>query len=39
MRFDTIIKTLSGAVGAVLGFLYGEITGLFLDGREMIACQ
>mgnify|MGYP001149715069 FL=1 len=30
MRFDTIIKTLSGAVGAVLGFLYGKITGLFV---------
>ena len=30
MRFDTIIKTLSGAVGAVIGFLYGEITGLFI---------
>ena len=30
MRFDTIIKTLSGAVGAVVGFLYGEITGLFI---------
>lgn len=30
MRFDTIIKTLSDAVGAVLGFLYGEITGLFV---------
>ncbi len=35
MRFDTIIKTTSGAV---IGFLYGEITGLFLDGREVIAC-
>ena len=30
MRFDTIIKTISGAVGAVIGFLYGEITGLFV---------
>ena len=30
MRFDTIIKTTSGAVGAVIGFLYGEITGLFI---------
>ena len=30
MRFDTIIKTLSGAVGAVIGFLYGDITGLFI---------
>lgn len=30
MKFDTIIKTASGAVGAVIGFLYGEITGLFI---------
>ncbi len=30
MRFDTIIKTTSGAIGAVIGFLYGEITGLFI---------
>lgn len=30
MKFDTIIKTVSGAVGAVIGFLYGEITGLFI---------
>ncbi len=39
MRFDTIIKALSGAVGAVVGFLYGEITALFLDGSGVIACQ
>lgn len=30
MRFDTIIKTTSGVIGAVIGFLYGEITGLFI---------
>lgn len=30
MKFDMIIKTTSGAVGAVIGFLYGEITGLFI---------
>ena len=30
MRSDTIIKTVSGAVGAVIGFLYGEITWLFI---------
>lgn len=30
MRFDTIIKTASGVIGAVIGFLYGEITGLFI---------
>ena len=30
MRSDTIIKTVSGAVGAVIGYLYGEITGLFI---------
>lgn len=30
MRFDIIIKTASGAVGAVVGFLYGEINGLFI---------
>ncbi len=30
MKFDMIIKTVSGAVGAVIGFLYGEITGLFI---------
>ena len=39
MKFDTIIKTTSGTIGAVIGFLYGEITGLFLDGREVIACR
>lgn len=30
MRFDTIIKTASGVIGAVIGFLFGEITGLFI---------
>ena len=30
MRFDTIIKTVSGAIGAIIGFLFGEITGLFI---------
>ena len=30
MKFDTIIKTASGAIGAVIGFLYGEIMGLFI---------
>ena len=30
MRFDTIIKTVSGAIGTVIGFLFGEITGLFI---------
>ena len=37
MRFDTIIKTLSGAVGAVVGFLYGEITGLFIAITALMA--
>lgn len=30
MRWDNLIKALSGAVGAVVGFLYGEINGLFI---------
>lgn len=30
MKFDTIIKTASGVIGAVIGFLFGEITGLFI---------
>lgn len=30
MKFDTIIKTSSGIIGAVIGFLFGEITGLFI---------
>ena len=30
MRSDTIIKTVSGAIGAIIGFLFGEITGLFI---------
>ena len=30
MRWDNLIKALSGAVGAIVGFLYGEINGLFV---------
>lgn len=30
MKFDTIIKTASGVIGAVIGFLFDEITGLFI---------
>ena len=30
MKFDTIIKAISGVIGAVVGFLYGEISGLFI---------
>lgn len=30
MKFDTIIKTVSGVISAVIGFLFGEITGLFI---------
>ena len=37
MRSDTIIKTVSGAAGAVIGFLYGEITGLFIAITALMA--
>lgn len=37
MRFDTIIKTASGVIGAVIGFLYGEITGLFIAITALMA--
>lgn len=30
MRWDTIIKSVSGAIGAVVGFMYGEVNGLFV---------
>ena len=30
MRWDTIVKSVSGAIGAVIGFLYGEVNGLFI---------
>ncbi len=30
MKWDEIIKAISGAAGALIGFLYGEITGLFI---------
>ena len=30
MKWDTIVKSVSGAIGAVVGFLYGEINGLFI---------
>ncbi len=30
MKWDSIIKAISGAAGALIGFLYGEITGLFV---------
>ena len=30
MKWDSIVKAISGAVGAVVGFLYGEINGLFI---------
>ena len=30
MRWDNLIKACSGAVGAVVGFLYGEVNGLFI---------
>lgn len=28
-KFQIIIDSIAGAVGAVLGFMYGEVTGLF----------
>ncbi len=30
MKWDSVIKAISGAAGALIGFLYGEITGLFV---------
>lgn len=30
MKWDNLIKALSGAVGAIIGFLYGELNGLFI---------
>ena len=30
MKWDTIVKSISGAIGAVVGFLYGEVNGLFI---------
>lgn len=30
MKWDTIVKSVSGAIGAVVGFMYGEINGLFI---------
>ncbi len=30
MKWDNIVKAISGAAGALIGFLYGEITGLFV---------
>lgn len=30
MKWDVAIKTVSGAAGALIGFLYGEISGLFI---------
>ncbi|MGN0650032.1 MAG: holin family protein [Oscillospiraceae bacterium] len=30
MRWDTIIKSVSGAIGAVVGFMFGEVNGLFV---------
>ena len=30
MRWDTIVKSVSGAIGAVVGFMFGEINGLFI---------
>ena len=30
MKWDSIVKAISGAAGALIGFLYGEITGLFI---------
>jgi toxin secretion/phage lysis holin len=29
MKWDNVIKTISGAVGAAVGFLYGETNGFF----------
>lgn len=29
MRWDNVIKSISGAVGAVVGFLFGQLNGLF----------
>ena len=37
MRIETIIKTSVGAIGAVIGFLYGEITGLFIAVIALMA--
>lgn len=30
MKWDTIVKSVSGAIGAIVGFMYGEINGLFI---------
>lgn len=30
MKWNSIIKAISGALGAAVGFLYGEINGLFI---------
>lgn len=30
MKWDTIVKSISGAIGAVVGFMYGEVNGLFI---------
>ena len=37
MRYDTIIKAISGAIGAVVGFLFGELTGLFIAIISLMA--
>ncbi len=37
MKWDSIIKAISGAAGALIGFLYGEITGLFVAMIALMA--
>ncbi len=37
MKWDGIIKAISGAAGALIGFLYGEITGLFVAMIALMA--
>ncbi len=37
MKWDGIIKAISGAAGALIGFLYGEIIGLFIAMIALMA--
>ena len=37
-RIQIIIDSIAGAVGAVLGFMYGEVNGLFRGLCERCAC-